>query len=295
VSDGPVLQGSDLEAGNHYGATLPATYFTVDGVHHLYVVGFGDAPGDQRVFHASSADGISWDVDEADPFANLGIVASPPGPIPGSVVTVGDEFVMYLWAVPAPQVEGAQIYRAVAADPGGPWVADPEPVVPVGEPGDVDDLGIDFPAVVETEQGFLMLYGANGGDHPHTARILAATSPDGIEWDKHGRVIEPQDCGGEDTDFIAIPRLFEVDDGFLVVTVMGNDIYALRSQHGVTWECAVDGGPLFRATEVEGSDRVHTMAAAAAGSGINVMVEALFTPPEGEVYSNLWLAEVTGL
>ncbi len=39
VSDGPVLEGSDLEEGDHYGATLPATYFTVDGVHHLYVVG----------------------------------------------------------------------------------------------------------------------------------------------------------------------------------------------------------------------------------------------------------------
>jgi hypothetical protein len=274
---------------------LPAAYFSADGVQHLYVVGFGDLPGDQKVFHATSTDGLDWDVDSADPFATLGLELSPPGPIPGSVLPDGDGgWQMYLWGVPSPQIEGAQIYRATASDPGGPWTADPDLVLPVGEPGEVDDRGLDFPAVMPTDDGFLMLYGANGGDHPQTARILLARSDDGITWEKAGRVIEPEDCGGDDLDFIAIPRLFTAGEGYLVLAGMGPDIVALRSTDGEQWTCAADG-PIFAATEIEGSDRVHTLAAAQSGDQINVLIEALMTREGGEVGSELWLGEVTGL
>ncbi len=233
-------------------------------------------------------------MDEEDPFAELGLDMSPPGPVPGSVISIDDEFVMYLWGVPAPRVEGAQIYRAVAPDPGGPWVADPEPVVPLGEPGDVDDLGLDFPSVVRTADGFVMLYGANGGDLPHQARVLLARSDDGITWEKAGRVLEPQICGGEAADFTAIPRLTVVDDSFVLLVVIGSDIAALRSDDAVEWTCVRDG-PVFLASEISGSDRVHTIAAAGTGDGINVIIEALLTGDDGTVFSNLWLAEVTGL
>jgi hypothetical protein len=288
----PVLEGSDLEPGDHYGATLPAAYFVADGVHHLYVVGFGDLPGDQKVFHATSPDGITWAVDAADPFASLGLDMSPPGPIPGSVLEIGGQWVMYLWGVPSPLREGAQIYRAVASSPGGPWVADPEPVLPVGERGEVDDRGIDFPSVVPTADGYLMLYGANGGDHPNSARILAATSADGITWAKVGRVIEPDDCGGAESEFIAIPRLFGSGYGYVVLTVLGDDIAVLTSASGTNWTCVGDG-PLFAATEVPGSDRVHTVAAAFDGTRLSVIIEALQSDAQGGVFSNLWLARST--
>ena len=294
VSDGPVLVGSDLEAGDHYNATLPAAYSVADGVHHAYVVGFGDAPGDQQVFHLTSADGLGWTLDGNDPFADLGLEASPPGPIPGSVIQVDGEWVMYLWAVPVPQIEGAQIYRATAPGPGGPWTADPEPVLAVGDPGEVDDGGLDFPAVVETDDGFVMLYGANGGDHPNEARILLARSDDGVTWEKAGRVLEPEVCGGQSTDFIAIPRLFSFDGGYLALTLLDSDIAAVRSLDAVEWTCAADG-PAFLAGQIQGSDRVHTVAAAQVGDGINVIIEALMTAPDGVVGSELWLAEVTGL
>jgi hypothetical protein len=290
VSDGPVVEG-----GEGCGATLPAAYFANDEGQHLYMVCFGDLPGDQEIRYGQSPDGASWAFqDQPEPLRNLPIEFSPPGAVPGDVISVGDEWVMYFWGVPFPQRDGAQIYRATSADPGGPWVADPEPVVPVGGPGEVDDLGIDFPSVVESDDGFLMLYGANGGDRPHAARILAATSADGITWEKHGRVIEPEACGGDAMDYVAIPRLFVVDDGFLVLTLLGNDIAALRSTDGLTWECIGDG-PVFEAPEIAGSERVHTIAAAQDDSGIHVLIEALFTPEGESVYSNLWLAEVTGL
>jgi hypothetical protein len=290
AADRPVLQGSDLEAGDHYGATLPAAYFVADGVHHLYVVGFGDLPGDQKVFHATSPDGMAWTIDDADPFVDLGLEMDRPGPIPGSVLQIGDQWVMYLWGVPTQAPRPSQIYRAVAPSPAGPWVADPQPVVPVGPRGEADDRGIDFPSVMQTADGFLMLYGANGGDHPNTARILAARSTDGITWDKLGRVIEPQDCGADDSEFIAIPRLFGSGYGYVVLTVMGNDIAVLTSVSGENWSCVGDG-PMFTADEITGSDRVHTVAAAFDGERLSVIVEALQYDAAGRVYTNLWLAE----
>ena len=77
-----------------------------------------------------------WHIDENPPFEELGLELSPPGPIPGSVIQAEDgTWVMYLWGVPAPQSEGAVIYRATASSPAGPWVADPEPVLVWVSPG----------------------------------------------------------------------------------------------------------------------------------------------------------------
>jgi hypothetical protein len=290
---GPVLEASDLHGGS-YGFTLPAAYFTADGVQHLYVVGFGDLPGDQKVYHATSTDGMDWTVDSADPFATLGLALSPPGPIPGSVIPDGvGGWQMYFWGVPSPQVQGAQIYRATAPGAGGPWTADTDPVLPVGEPGDVDDGGLDFPSVVTTDDGYLMLYSASGGDHPRDARILLARSEDGVVWEKAGRVIEPQDCGGADADSISNPRLFAVDGGYLALTLLESDVAALTSPDGEHWTCAGDG-PIFAATEISGSDRIHTLAAAQDGDDIKLLMEVLLTDAGGEVFSNLWLGDVTG-
>jgi hypothetical protein len=199
---------------------------------------------------------------------------------------------MYLWGVPKEPGSVSQVYRAIADGPGGPWVADVEPVVPAGEAGEVDDRGLDFPSVVPAGDAWLMTYGANGGDHPNAARVLAARSADGISWEKLGRVMEPMDCGGSDLDFLSNPRTFGSGAGYLTLAVLGNDIAALTSADGLTWECPANG-PLFRATEIEGSDRVHTMAAAMDDAGkISVIIEALQYDAQGEVYSNLWLAEV---
>ena len=66
ISDRPVLEASDLGDG-HYGAILSAAYFEADGLRHAYVVGFGDDRGDQDAFHATSSDGLAWEIDEAPP------------------------------------------------------------------------------------------------------------------------------------------------------------------------------------------------------------------------------------
>jgi hypothetical protein len=295
ISDEHVLDGALLapDDPDHYGATLAATYFTEAGAHHAYVVGFGSIPGDQRPFHATSVDGIEWSVDPGDPLLGFESEFSAPGPVPGTVLQgpQGD-WVMFFWGSPAPLPSSAQIYRATAESAAGPWSMEAEPVVPIGEPGEVDDMGLDFPAVLRTDNGWVMLYGANGGDAPHTARILLATSDDGITWEKRGRVIEPEVCGGSDTDYVAMPRLFADGDRFLAFAEMGGDVYALHSVDAVHWECQSD--PVFPISAIEGGDRVHTFAAGGDGEDINLMIEALFTSPEGQVTSNIWMAQVLG-
>ena len=87
-------------------------------------------------------------------------------------------------------VEGAVIYRATAPSPAGPWVADPEPVLGLGEAGAWDDLALDFPAVVPMGGGYLMLYG--GIDGNETTRIGVATSDDGISWQKDPNRCSPR-------------------------------------------------------------------------------------------------------
>jgi len=291
--EGAVLHGDDLGEPGHYDATLPAAYFEADGIQHLYVIGFGAEPGDQHVFDATSDDGVSWTIDPQDPFSTLGLDLSPPGPIPASVLPTEDgHWQMYLWGVPAAQTQGSQIYRATADEPGGPWTGDPEPVVPIGHLGDDDDGGLDFPAVVPDGDGYVMLYSANGGDQPNSGRILLARSDNGVTWQKAGRIIDPTVCGGA-ADFIAIPRLFNEGDGFLALVQIGSDVAAVRSPDAQHWECASDG-VAFKATEIPGSDRVHTLAAARVSDGINVLIEALVTLPSGVVGSELWLTEVTG-
>jgi hypothetical protein len=289
----PVLEGAELgEEPEQYEFTLSAAYFTEGDTHHLYVVGFGQSPGDQQPFHATSVDGITWTVDAGDPLASFESQFNPPGPVPGTVMPGADGgWVMYLWGV-SPSAGISQIYHATADDPGGPWTMDEEPVVPFGEADEMDNLGLDFPAVVSGDDGYVMLYGANGGDMPHNARILLATSDDGIHWEKQGRVIEPELCGGTDLDYPSNPRLFIEGDGYLATALMGDQVYALRSEDAVTWTCQADD-PAFAISLIEGSDRVHTYAAAQARDEVNLMIEALFTQADGSSISNLWLAQLT--
>ena len=294
LGDAAVIQASDLGDG-HYSAILPAVYFIADGIRHAYVVGFGEAIGDQRVFHVSSRDeGANWTVDSADPFARLGLDTSPPGPVPGSVLSADDgSWQMYLWAYPASVRDASALYRATAPAPQGPWTANPEPVVPVGEIGDWDSRALDFPAVVRDDDGYLMLYGAVGGQHPNEARIGLAHSSDGITWQKDGLVIEPSVCDGSDSDFIALPRLAWIGDHFVVLFLLGDELGAASSTDGREWTC-IEPFPLLSSDDIPNSDRIHTISAAVDGAGFSMLIESLFTRQVGGVASELWLAEASG-
>jgi hypothetical protein len=279
----PVLSAEDL---GDYGAILPSAFFEADGILHAYLVGFGDAIGDQEVFHATSADGSAWEVDPDEPMRDLGLDLSPPGPIPATVLPGPDRgWVMYLWGAPAPSTRGAVLWRATSDAPSGPWTADPQPVLPLGAADAWDDVALDFPTVVRDGDGFLMLYSAVGSGSPQAASIGRATSADGAAWQRgEAPVIEPGDCfAGESA---AAPRVLGSDDGWLMLFNADRRVGAARSDDGVAWSCAADE-PILTSADVPGSGGIHTFAMSRFGDRVLLLVESLV-----DGGSEVWLAEL---
>jgi hypothetical protein len=190
-------------------------------------------------------------------------------------------------------MDAAALWRATAATPAGPWVADPEPVIPRGEPGAWNDIGLDFPSVVRTAAGYVMLFSAAGSADRNVGRIGAATSPDGVSWTPlPDPVIEPGLCGAHDAQSVAGPRLLALDDGLLLLYAgypaagSRQGVLAARSDDGRSWTCA-SAEPLLVGADVPGGQGVHTFSVASAGGRISVLVESLV-----DGGSELWAADL---
>ena len=292
VGTAPVFEASRLEGKT---AVLPGAFIIVDGTYHAFLVGFGAERGDQRPYYATSPDGVTWTLAEADPLADLGLELFPPGPIPASVLVEADgSWTMYLWGVTDPSGFRASIWRATAPDPAGPWTADSEPVLRGNAQG-WDCLGLDSPAVVRTELGYLMAFvGADLADR-NTAHIGVATSTDGITWTKHdGPVIDPGLCGDFDDRSVTQPRLFASGGGYMLLYsgngLTRNDaaIGVANSADGVAWTCA-GTSPILDRPDVPGSDGIHTIAVATTDGQPRLLVESLIG---GNGSSELWLADL---
>ena len=283
-----------------YGFVLPGAIAVTAGTAHAWVVGFGDVRGDQELIHlTSTTGGRDWQVADRRVEEAIGLELLPPGPIPGAVLPAADggRWVMYFSASPRGGVEGADIWRATASEPGGPWTTDSEPVLAraqvLTEDGDAP-MQLDFPSVVATDQGFLMLFGWS--PNRATTLIRAATSPDGITWSvRDGPAIVPGLCGGFDTRSVAMPRLTPDGEGgwLAVYGGFGEDEDAsmalglAHSTDGVSWACASEG-PVLEFGSIPGSERLHSYALLASDAAApRLMVESL---TEGR--SELWLAEL---
>lgn len=291
IGDGPVLNAADLDGKS---AVLPGALVIVDGTYHAFLVGFGDAIGDQRPFHATSPDGVNWAVDEGDPLEGIGLELADPGAIPTSVLIETDgSWTMYIWGRSDPAgVRAASVWRATATAAAGPWVADPEPVLTPGVDA-WDSRDVDFPSVVRTADGYLMAY--TGVTDREIVHIGLATSTDGIAWTKLPEpIISPGHCGGFDDRSITIPRLIGTDAGYLIVYLAfasdSNDsaVGVSTSADGVTWTCA-SPVPLLERADVPGSERIHTIALAQGMGRPQLLVESLV-----DGGSELWLAELIG-
>jgi hypothetical protein len=290
VGGAPVLQ-ADVLGG--YLSVLPAAVAVQDGTIHAWVVAFGRTSGDQRVFHLTSPDGLSWEARDSDLAAELGVSFSPPGPIPTSVLAEEGGWVMYLWGVPAAGDSGSEIWRATAPGPAGPWTADRDPILTPGPAGAWDAAGIVFPSAVRTDAGWLMAY--SGARDSTVSAIGVATSDDGVTWTPRGSpVASPGFCGAFDDGALGQPRLISAPGGgyrLLYGGVHGQEIGVSiglgRSEDGVTWTCATPA-PLVDAGAIPGSNGIHTAAVAADGStSPRMLVESLTASG-----SELWLARL---
>ena len=297
LGEAPVFDPAD--AIDH-GFVLPGAVAVAADAVHAWVVGFGEARGDQELIHlTSTTGGRDWQVADRRVEEAIGLELLPPGPIPGAVLPAADggRWVMYFSASPRGGVEGAHVWRATAGEPGGPWTTDSEPVLAraqvLTEDGDAP-MQLDFPSVVATDQGFLMLFGWS--PNRATTLIRAATSPDGITWSvRDGPAIVPGLCGGFDTRSVAMPRLTPDGEGgwLAVYGGFGEDEDAsmalglAHSTDGVSWACASEG-PVLEFGSIPGSERLHSYALLASDAAApRLLVESL---TEGR--SELWLAEL---
>lgn len=246
LGDEPVLVGSDVN--NDW--VLPAAVVWVEGTYHLYGVAFDQETTEHHGYYATSTDGMAWTVGAEDPLASLGLAPGDPGPIPGSVLQEADgSWVMYLWAAHASGARGADLYRATSPEAAGPWTANPAPMLS-GTAGAWDSQGVDFPSVVHTATGYLMLYAGSSLTAPNEGRIGYATSPDGVTWTKgDAPLIEPGFCGGFDARSVALPRLRETDPGWLLFyngldeNLEPAQVGVGQSADGLSWTASVPSRP----------------------------------------------------
>jgi hypothetical protein len=291
VSDGPVLDGAHV--GQEW--VMPAALTYNDDAYHLFGVSFDQENSvDPRGFYGISTDGILWELADGDSLASIILDLTAPGPIPGSVLQENDgSWVMWFWGIPAPRERGAVLYRATALAPEGPWTADPEPVLE-GTVGAWDGAGLDFPSVVHTDDGYLMLYAGSSLSAPNEGRLGVATSTDGVAWTKQpDPVVEPGLCGEFDSRSIAIPRLRLVDHGYLLFynglapDLSTAEVGVAASPDGFSWTCA-NPMPALVAEDIPDSQGIHVIAVAAEAHGPEFLVESL-----GDESSSVWLGDVS--
>ena len=290
------------------GAVLPGA-IAIDGdTYHAWVIAFGDPPGTQDVHHLISHDAVAWTLADDPSLESLSDGLGNPGALPTSVLFDGERWVMYLTGTLATEREGWEIWRATAPGPDGPWTRGDAPVVRRGPAGAWDSGGLDFPTVLRTADGYVMVY--SGIDHarPGSGWIGRATSDDGITWTKHDDpattdaelaqsdpVAEPGLCGGFDERAIYQPRAL-VDGDRLVMAYAGYSGpldsratvgLAASDDNGLTWTCL--GGPALSAANLP-SGFVHTLTAFRRGGRPALLVE-WFTNNGTDV----WLAEADAL
>lgn len=298
VGDGPAFEPV---AATDYRYVLAGAGLVAGDEEHAWVVAFGEAQGDQEVMRLLSVGGgAGWEIADRRVGRSIGLAFDPPGPIPATVLPSedGGEWTMYFAASPAGGDDGADIWRATAPAPEGPWTADAEPVlarsdVPTETGG--DPMQVDLPAVVRTDDGYRMLFGWS--PTRATTRIRSATSDDGVTWTVDPAVaIDIGHCGGFDDRSVAMPRLLAHPDGGWIALYSGYGDLAdpgmavglSRSVDGSAWTCAAPE-PVVTAADVTGSEGLHSYALLGGdGAALRLLIESL-----REGGSDLWLAELS--
>ena len=293
VGSAPVIQRSMFI---DRGAVLPgAIIAAADGTNHAWVIAFGQYPGTQEVHHLTSPDAVTWTEAADASLLSLADGFGNPGAIPTSILETDDGWIMYFVATLATESRGWDIWRATAPGPNGPWTRGDDPVLRRGEAGAWDAGGLDFPTVIPTEAGYTMLYSAIPSLESSVGSVGLATSPDGIEWMKHGDpVAEPGLCGGFDERAVHQPRVVVGDNGWYMVYAgyAGSEQsrpgvgLATSLDEGLTWGCQWPADALDP-TGITPGTGIHTVAAFDRGGRLALLIEWLVN--DG---TDVWLAHL---
>jgi len=190
--DNPVIVAGDPGSWAPGGPWANTVVF--DGtIYHMWFTGTKENGYANDVGHATSADGVAWAMDPANPV----LTAGAPGEwdddplIAGAVIHDGSQF--HMWYTGTDEV-AENIGYATSPD-GSVWTKySGNPVMEVGNCGAWDNKWLMSGAVIDDGDTYMMWYSGSDGS---IGKIGFAESPDGIEWTKRpDPVLEPGDTPG---------------------------------------------------------------------------------------------------
>ena len=134
------------------------------------------------------------------------------------------------------------------------------PVLNLGAPGEFDDSSVSNPVVLYDDGIYKMWYNGSGGDPCPSYRVGYATSPDGINWEKHGVVLDV----GSGWERCAVMHPVVLRDGdtykmwYTGHSGTGGqmDIGYATSPDGINWT-KYDWNPVFKGADVPGVDELY--------------------------------------
>lgn len=167
----------------------PGAMVYQDGAFHMFFNGIYGFPIPVGVGYATSTDGYHWTRQVSEPV--LSAKALTGSHLTGSnlfvtsaLVEDDSTWVLYFYTLSGGTFNGpGDIGRATAPAPTGPWTIDPDPMLSPGPSGAWDEVQVNAPDVLKTEDGYVMYYDARGKDP--ASMIGMATSADGIHWEKY--------------------------------------------------------------------------------------------------------------
>jgi len=202
-ANNPVFTVGEADAWDS-GAVFSPRVALKDGVYHMFYNGSADATlPTMAIGYATSTDGRVFTRQAAEPILEGDGRGFDARQVSSGVPLLdGDQWVLYYNAGGGQGAAGKAIGRATALDPTGPWKRDNQPVLLVSsyesQAWDTDYIVPE--SVLLTDEGYVMYYTSGSRQDGIVAAIGMATSPDGINWTKHGEpVLVPGPEGSWDT------------------------------------------------------------------------------------------------
>jgi predicted GH43/DUF377 family glycosyl hydrolase len=214
----------------------PGAIIEHDGELHMFANVFSQWPGHVTFPHLVSEDGLTWRKADSSPaFSSDDIPFADDGAdVSGGYLAADGTWVLVFETVETsdPWVLG----RATAPGPDGPWTIDPEPILVPGPSGSFDAGGLQWPSVVQTDDGYMMFFTAIdrlGG----SGSIGLATSSDGLGWEKHDGPVLTAEADWERGQ-VDRPRVASTPQGLVMVYAGGRltDRGLAWSEDGITWQ-----------------------------------------------------------
>jgi len=185
---------SDWDAANFWSVAM----LKVDGTYHLYYTGHRDGAGwleEIDIGHATSADGVVWEKDPANPVLTRGPEGEWDDLSLLRLAVIHDESGFRMWYEGIGQVtEKSWVGYATSPD-GSVWTKHPDnPIMAPGAPGTFDAGGVGPQSVIVRDGRYQMWYSAmpTRGTSIKGSSVGYAESDDGLSWTRRSApLLEP--------------------------------------------------------------------------------------------------------